>query len=52
MSTPVAWEELEAALAAGDAAALRFEAGDVLARVARDGDLFAPVAELRQELPG
>jgi bifunctional non-homologous end joining protein LigD len=52
VSTPLAWDELEAALAAGDAAALRFDAAEVLARVARDGDLFAPVAELRQELPG
>jgi bifunctional non-homologous end joining protein LigD len=52
VSTPLAWAEVEAALAAGDPAALRFEAADVLARVERDGDLFAPVAELRQELPG
>jgi bifunctional non-homologous end joining protein LigD len=52
VSTPLAWAELEAALAAGDASALRFEAADVLARIERDGDLFAPVAELRQELPG
>jgi bifunctional non-homologous end joining protein LigD len=45
VSTPVTWEELE------DPAALVFEAGDVLDRVADHGDLFAPVAELRQELP-
>ena len=45
VSTPLAWEELE------QPEALVFEAADVLERVERDGDLFAPVAELRQELP-
>jgi len=45
VSTPLAWDELE------DPAALVFEAADVLERFERHGDLFAPVAELRQELP-
>lgn len=45
VSTPVAWEELD------EPDALVFEAADVLERVDRLGDLFAPVAELRQELP-
>jgi bifunctional non-homologous end joining protein LigD len=45
VSTPLAWDELE------DPAALVFEAGDVLERVEAHGDLFAPVAELCQELP-
>ncbi|MEA2417959.1 MAG: bifunctional non-ous end joining protein LigD [Thermoleophilaceae bacterium] len=45
VSTPVTWDELE------DPAALVFEAGDVLERVRQHGDLFAPVVELRQELP-
>jgi bifunctional non-homologous end joining protein LigD len=45
VSTPVRWSELE------DPAGLMFEAPDVLERVERHGDLFAPVAELRQELP-
>ena len=45
VSTPVAWEELE------DPSALVFEAADVLERVESEGDLFAPVAEMRQELP-
>jgi len=45
VSTPVTWEELE------NPEALVFEAGDVLERVAEHGDLFAPVAELKQELP-
>ena len=47
VSTPLMWEEVEE----GDADALVFETDDVLARVEEHGDLFAPVAELRQELP-
>jgi bifunctional non-homologous end joining protein LigD len=47
VSTPLSWDELEA----GDPDALVFEADDVLARVEEHGDLFAPVAELRQSLP-
>jgi bifunctional non-homologous end joining protein LigD len=47
VSTPLAWDEVEA----GDPDALVFEAEDVLARVGEHGDLFAPVAELEQELP-
>jgi bifunctional non-homologous end joining protein LigD len=45
VSTPLAWEELD------DPAALVFEAADVLERFEEHGDLFAPVAELQQELP-
>ena len=45
VSTPVAWDELD------DPAALAFEWSDVLERVERDGDLFAPVLTLKQELP-
>jgi bifunctional non-homologous end joining protein LigD len=45
VSTPVRWSELE------DPAGLVFEAPDVLGRVERHGDLFAPVVELQQELP-
>jgi bifunctional non-homologous end joining protein LigD len=45
VSTPLAWEELE------DPSALTFETDDVLERVESRGDLFAPVAETRQELP-
>jgi bifunctional non-homologous end joining protein LigD len=52
VSTPVAWEEVRAALESGDASALGFEADDVLARVAERGDLFAPVLSLVQALPG
>jgi bifunctional non-homologous end joining protein LigD len=45
VSTPLAWEELD------DPDALVFEASDVLERIEERGDLFAPVVELRQELP-
>jgi bifunctional non-homologous end joining protein LigD len=45
VSTPLRWEELD------DPDALVFEASDVLERVEEHGDLFAPVVELRQELP-
>ncbi|MGZ5339068.1 MAG: non-homologous end-joining DNA ligase [Thermoleophilaceae bacterium] len=45
VSTPLEWSELD------DPAALVFEAADVLDRVERHGDLFAPVVELEQELP-
>jgi bifunctional non-homologous end joining protein LigD len=47
VSTPLTWEEVEA----GDPDALVFEADDALDRVEERGDLFAPVAELKQELP-
>jgi bifunctional non-homologous end joining protein LigD len=50
VSAPVRWDEVEAALGAGDAGALRFEIGDVLERVAAHGDLFAPVLAERQAL--
>lgn len=52
VSTPITWEELEAALDAGDAAPLRFTMGEVLARVEEVGDLFAPLEALEQRLPG
>jgi bifunctional non-homologous end joining protein LigD len=44
VSTPIAWDELEAAVDAGDPDLLVFEMGDVLARVDEHGDLFAPLA--------
>ena len=49
VSTPVTWAEVEEA--AGDRRELRFEAPDVLSRVDRHGDLFAPVLEVVQHLP-
>jgi bifunctional non-homologous end joining protein LigD len=45
VSAPVRWEELE------HPDALVFEASDVLERVEENGDLYAPVVELQQELP-
>jgi bifunctional non-homologous end joining protein LigD len=47
-STPITWDEVEAAKEPED---LRFEAHEVLERVERDGDLYAPVLELEQSLP-
>jgi len=52
VSTPLHWEEVERLASDGDAEAVRFEAADVIERVAEHGDLFAPVLELEQELPG
>ncbi len=51
VSTPVRWSEVEGALEHKDAKRLVFEASDVLDRVGEHGDLFAPVLELKQELP-
>ena len=51
VSTPVTWEEVERALATASAELLTFEAADVLDRLERVGDLFAPVLELTQRLP-
>lgn len=51
VSTPVRWREVEQAARSGDAAGLRFEPEAVLRRIARSGDLFAPVLSLHQRLP-
>jgi bifunctional non-homologous end joining protein LigD len=51
VSTPLDWREIEDARDTGDASALSFEAAAVLERVAREGDLFAPVLSLTQKLP-
>ena len=48
VSTPVDWTEVEAG---DDGEPLTFTAPEVLERVADVGDLFAPTATLRQELP-
>jgi bifunctional non-homologous end joining protein LigD len=50
VSTPVSWDEVEAGAAGDDP--LVFEAPDVLERVERLGDLFAPTATVVQALPG
>jgi bifunctional non-homologous end joining protein LigD len=51
VSTPVTWEEVDKVVQAGDPSLLSFEADEVLKRMERDGDLFAPVVELEQTLP-
>ena len=51
VSTPVKWEEVELALKKKDADLLVFDAGQVLKRVEKIGDLFAPVLSLKQKLP-
>jgi len=50
-STPLAWNEVEAAFKSKDAAKLSFLSEEVLKRVEKHGDLFAPVLELKQKLP-
>jgi bifunctional non-homologous end joining protein LigD len=50
VSTPVLWDEVEAAVAAGDGARLSFEMDDVLRRVGERGDLFADVLTFEQRL--
>ncbi|HEY1048305.1 MAG TPA: ATP-dependent DNA ligase, partial [Prosthecobacter sp.] len=51
VSTPVTWEEVEKALKKKKASLLTFQTKDVLKRVAREGDLFAPVLTMKQKLP-
>jgi len=51
VSTPVDWEEVEAAREAGDPGRLVFEAPAVLERIEERGDPLAEVLTLRQELP-
>jgi bifunctional non-homologous end joining protein LigD len=50
-STPLEWEEVEAAAEAGDAAALVFTVDDLRRRIAAKGDLYAPLLSQKQELP-
>ena len=52
VSTPLSWDELEAAAGAGDAARLRFTAPEVLARAGARGDLWEGLLTTRQVLPG
>ena len=51
VSTPVTWDEVALALKKKDASLLVFESHQVLDRVEKMGDLFAPVLELKQKLP-
>jgi bifunctional non-homologous end joining protein LigD len=51
VSTPITWDEVEAALKRKNGKHLKFEADEVLRRVQKVGDLFAPVLTLKQKLP-
>jgi bifunctional non-homologous end joining protein LigD len=51
VSTPIAWEDVTRCRAAADPDLLSFEAEQVIARVERDGDLFAPLVSVQQSLP-
>jgi bifunctional non-homologous end joining protein LigD len=51
VSTPLQWKEVEKAFKGGTASGLVFEAEEVLKRVKKSGDLFAPVLTLKQRLP-
>lgn len=50
-STPVEWDEVKAALKKKDAARLTFRSDEVLQRIEKHGDLFAPVLKLKQKFP-
>lgn len=51
VSAPVSWDEVENCMQKGDASLLVFDSDQVLARVAKQGDLFEPVLKLKQKLP-
>jgi bifunctional non-homologous end joining protein LigD len=51
VSTPVDWDEVKSALKKKDAKRLTFLSDDVLKRVEKDGDLFAPLLKRKQRLP-
>ncbi len=51
VSAPVSWEEVQQCRDAGDPELLSFETDEVLERVAREGDRFAMLLSVRQELP-
>ncbi|MBA3882579.1 MAG: hypothetical protein H0X73_07645, partial [Chthoniobacterales bacterium] len=51
ISVPVAWDELKRAVKRKDQKALSFTPSAAVKRIAKLGDLFAPVLTLRQRLP-
>ena len=51
VSTPVTWDDVERTFKKKDASLLVFEAPQVISRVEKIGDLFAPVIRLKQRLP-
>jgi bifunctional non-homologous end joining protein LigD len=50
VSTPVTWDEIESALKKKDARRLSFTSNEVLKRLDKHGDLFAPALTLKQRL--
>jgi bifunctional non-homologous end joining protein LigD len=48
---PITWSEVKQALESKDPKSLAFETAEVLKRVEKLGDLFAPVLSLKQRLP-
>ncbi|MHB1587186.1 MAG: non-homologous end-joining DNA ligase [Acidiferrobacteraceae bacterium] len=51
VSAPLQWQEVRKAVKQRDTAGLMLEYDQVLRRIRRMGDLFAPVLTLRQDLP-
>jgi bifunctional non-homologous end joining protein LigD len=51
VSAPVTWEEVARCREQADPELLTFTVEEVLGRIATNGDLFAPVESLQQELP-
>jgi bifunctional non-homologous end joining protein LigD len=51
VSAPISWDEVQRCLDERDADLLSFDTGEVLARVAADGDPFAMLLSCRQVLP-
>jgi len=51
VSTPVTWDEVENCLKKKKADLLKFRSDQTIARVGKNGDLFAPVEKLKQKLP-
>lgn len=51
VSTPVTWDEVETTLKKKNRELLVFESEDVLKRIEKHGDLFAPVLQVKQKLP-
>jgi len=51
VSTPLTWDEVEALADSGDPQLAVFDSDAVLERVDEHGDLFEPVAKLKQKLP-
>ena len=51
VSTPIGWDEVERCRGQRDPDLLTFDTEGVLQRIAEEGDLFAPLESLEQELP-